>query len=53
MNNYFGMDSFNRDCTEAETVYCANSVSGMRSRGIEVLPQTAQITTASIQIWKG
>lgn len=43
MNNYFGMDSFNRDyASEAETIYCANN---MRSRGIEVLPQTAQVTT--------
>lgn len=33
MENYFGMDSFSRGSTEAETVYCMNSV---RSRGIEL-----------------
>ena len=31
MENYFGMDSFSRGSTEAETVYCVNN---MRSRGI-------------------
>lgn len=35
--NYFGMDSFDRD-----VVYCANSVSNMKSKGIEMSPQTTK-----------
>lgn len=33
MENYFGMDSFSRGCTEAE--YCVNEIRGIRERGVQ------------------
>lgn len=35
MENYFGMDSFNRI---TETAYCMNNI---RSKEVDILPQTA------------
>lgn len=42
MDNYFSMDSFNRDYASA---YCANSMDNIKIKGVEINPQTAQITT--------
>lgn len=44
MENYFGMDSFSRGSTEAETVYCVNN---MRSRGIG--GQSANVDVAPVK----
>lgn len=38
MENYFGMDSFNRNYTEAETSYCVNNTGEVRTRGVTIAP---------------